>query len=233
MRWVLGVATVLACALLFGWGAAAAATPERAAFKVTLTATLTKDWRVSRTVEGECVETTTSRGFWKLILRTRRPSGLVFTRTHAGRPLRIDPGVVRAISGSAIQTGSIRRVSQAPRCVPTEQVRTCPGRRRIVRDATVPLTSPRLGVARFARLRGVAGAYSFGGTCPGETADVRALRTGLRLADAPLSAADVFGRNVPRFFITGNTRQVTTIDGDDTGRVIERVNWKLTFTRIA
>jgi hypothetical protein len=232
MRWLLGVAMVLAFTLLLGWGAAAAATPERAAFRVTLTATLTKDWRVSRTVESECVETTTTNGFWKLILRTSRPSGLVFTRLRAGQPVRIEPGVVRAIAGSAIQTGSVRKVSQAPRCVPTEQIRTCPGRRRVVRGATVRLMSPRPAVARFARLRGAAAAYSFGGTCPGETTDVRAIRTGLRIADGPLSGADVFGRNVPRFFITGNTRQVTTIDGDYTGRVIERVNWKLTFTRI-
>ncbi len=53
-----------------------------------------------------------------------------------------------------------------------------------------------------------------------------------RLADAPLSAADVFGRDVPRFYIRGNTTQETTIDGEYDGRVTERARWTLTFTRV-
>jgi len=70
------------------------------------------------------------------------------------------------------------------------------------------------------------------GSCPDEPADVRALRTDLRLADAPLSAADVFSRKVPRFFISGNTSQETTIEGEYDGKVREQVRWTLTFTRV-
>ena len=49
-----GVLVLLVSVVFLGWGAAGAATPQRAAFKVKLTGTLTKDWTVSRTVEGEC-----------------------------------------------------------------------------------------------------------------------------------------------------------------------------------
>jgi hypothetical protein len=42
----------------------------------------------------------------------------------------------------------------------------------------------------------------------------------------------VFDRDVPRFFISGNSRQVTTIEGPYDGRVTERVRWTLTFTRL-
>ena len=62
---------------------------------------------------------------------------------------------------------------------------------------------------------------------------MRALRTDLRLADAPLSAADVFSRQVPRFFIGGNTTQETTIEGEYDGKVTEHVRWTLTFTRVS
>ena len=48
------------CARWPSAGAAGAATPERA-FRVKLTGTLTKDWTVSRTVEGECTEVTTAQ----------------------------------------------------------------------------------------------------------------------------------------------------------------------------
>jgi hypothetical protein len=71
------------------------------------------------------------------------------------------------------------------------------------------------------------------GSCPDEPAEVRALRTDLRLAGAPLSAADVFSRKVPRFFISGNTTQETTIEGEYDGKVREHVRWALTFTRVS
>ena len=68
--------------------------------------------------------------------------------------------------------------------------------------------------------------------CPEEPVDIRAIRTDLALADAPLSSADVFDRDVPHFFVSVNTTQETTIEGDYDGRVTERVRWTLTFTRL-
>jgi len=54
------VLVLLVSVVFLGWGAAGGATPQRAAFQVELTGTLTKDWTVRRTVEGECTEVTTT-----------------------------------------------------------------------------------------------------------------------------------------------------------------------------
>ena len=123
--------------------------------------------------------------------------------------------------------------SRGPGCTAPRRVVRCAVRRVAFRGATVRLTTPRAGRARFTMLRGASAARSLRGSCPNEPAEIRALRTDLRLADAPLSAADVFGRDVPSFFIRGNTSQETTIDGDYDGKVTERVRWTLTFTRVS
>jgi hypothetical protein len=61
---------------------------------------------------------------------------------------------------------------------------------------------------------------------------IRSIRADLPLATGPLDAGDVFDRNVPRWFVTGDTEQVTTIEGDVDGTVTERVRWRLNFTRL-
>ena len=221
------------CVLLLAWGAAGAATPQSAAFSVTLTATLTKDWTHTRTVEAECDEVTTHTGRWRLTLATRRPSGIAIERpSSAGRPLRLSPATVRAIAGQATQTGSRRFEVRGPRCTREIQRTPCATQRRSFRAGSARLTSPARGRARFAPLRGASAVRSFRRTCPEEPPEIRSIRTDLRLADAPLSAADVFDRNVLRFFISGNARQVTTLEGPYDGRVTERVRWRLTFTRL-
>jgi hypothetical protein len=225
-----GVLVLLVCAVSLAWGAAGAATPERAAFDVNLTGTLTKDWTVRRSVEGECTEVTTHTGQWRMTLGTRRRSRLAFR--GRGRRLGISPSLVRGIAGSATRGGSVLVTSQGPGCTAPPRLIRCTLRRVGFRGATVRLTTPRAGRARFTMLRGVSAARSFRTGCPEEPTEIRALRTDLRLADAPLSAADVFGRNVPRFFIRGNTTQETTIEGEYDGKVTERVRWTLTFARV-
>jgi hypothetical protein len=226
-----GVLILLACVVSLGWGAAGAATPQRAAFKVKLTGMLTKEWSVSRTVAGECAEVTTHTGQWRMTVATRRQSLIAFTSRGRGRRLGISPSLVRAIAGSATQGGSVLVTSRGPGCTGSIRRVRCGLRRVEFRGASVRLTTPRSGLARFAPLRGVSAARSFRGSCPEEPADIRSLRTDLRLADAPVSAADVFSRSVPRFFISGNTTQETTIEGEYDGKVTERVRWTLTFTR--
>jgi hypothetical protein len=227
-----GVLVLLVGVVFLGWGAAGAATPQRAAFKVKLTGTLTKDWMVRRTVDGECTEVTTHTGQWRMTLGTRRQSRIAFTSRGSGRRLGISPSLVRAIAGSASRGGSVLVSSRGPGC--TGSIRkVCALKRAGFRGATVRLTTPRAGRARFATLAGVAAARSLRGSCPDEPADVRALRTDLRLAGAPLSAADVFSWQVPRFFIGGNTTQETTIEGEYDGKVREHVRWTLTFTRVS
>lgn len=230
----IGVWVVFGCVLLMGWGAAGAATAQRAAFSITLTGTLTKDWTLTRTVaEGECDKVTTSTGHWQLGLATRKSSRFVLLGPSGrGRPLRIVSGVARSIAGTASQSGINRLATRGPRCVSSTQTRNCGSRRRSFRNATVRLTSPARGVGRFTRLQGAATARSFPALCPEEPAEIRSIRTELSLADAPLASADVFDRDVPRFFISGNTTQETTLTGEYDGKVTERVRWTLTFTRL-
>lgn len=220
------------CVVSLGWVAAGAATPQRATFKVTLTGALTKDWTVARTVEGDCTEVTTHTGRWRMTLGNRRRSTIAFTSRGRGRRLGISPSVVGAIAGTASRGGSVRVDSRGPRCTRSIRQQRCARRGASFRGATVRLTTPRRGTARLARLQGASAARSFRGSCPEEPDDIRGLRTDLGLADAPLSAADVFGRDVSRFFISGDTTQETTIEGEYDGKVTERVRWTLTFTRI-
>jgi hypothetical protein len=126
----------------------------------------------------------------------------------------------------------VRIDSRGPRCIRSLQQRQCARKQATIRDGSVRLTLPKAGIARFGKVQGAAPARSFRGPCPEEPEDIRSIQTDLGLADAPLSASDVFSRRVPRFFITGNSTQETTIEGDYDGRVVERVQWTLTFTRV-
>ena len=74
--------------------------------------------------------------------------------------------------------------------------------------------------------------YRLWSDCPEEPVDIRILRTDLDIAEAPLDAADVFDRDVTRFFISGNTTQQTTVSGTYEGVATERVRWTLMFTRV-
>jgi hypothetical protein len=227
-----GLLVAVTGVLLSALGAAGAATPQRAEFRVSLTGTLTKDWTHARLVAGECDRVTTNTGHWKLSLATRRPSRIVVARATSGA-LRISPATVTSIAGQASQRGFRRlEIRSGPRCIREFQRTTCAGQRRSFRGGTAQLTTPARGRARFAPLRGASAVRSFRRSCPEEPADIRAIRTDLALADAPLTAADAFDRTVPRFFISGNSEQVTTISGPYTGRVTERVRWTLTFTRV-
>jgi hypothetical protein len=229
----LGVSFIVACALILAGGGAAAVAPKRAVFKVTLSATLTKDWRVSRTVEGDCDETTRSTGHWRLTLRTGRATRIVaIAPQRRGGRVRFSGAVVRSIVGAAQQTGSMIITSRGRSCVPVQR-RNCPRERRSVTGASVPLMSPAAGKLRLGRLRRATAAWSFFGGCPEEPVEVRSLRSDLRLADAPLSTADVFARDIPRFFVSGRTEEVTTLEGDVDGTVTQRVRWTVNFTRVA
>jgi hypothetical protein len=228
-----GVHLVGTCVLLLGWGVAGAATPQRAEFRVTLAATLTKDWTHTRIVAADCSQVTTHGGHWKLSLATRRPSRMVIARPASrGGALRLSSATVGSIAGQATQWGLRRFELRGPRCDRDVRRTSCSEQRRSFRGATARLTSPARGKARFAPLRGASAARAFRRTCPEEPPEIRSIRTDLGLADAPLAAADVFDRNVPRFFISGNTRQITTLEGPYDGRVTERVRWTLTFTRV-
>jgi hypothetical protein len=229
----LAVSVLLSSVLLLAWGAAGAATPQTAAFRVTLSGTLTKDWAITRTVEGECDEITRTAGHWRMTLATRRASRVVVLGpSRAGHPLRFSPGTVRSIAGTAAQGGWREVEIRGPACERSVLHADCAGRRASFRNASARFWSPRRGRLRLGRLNGASAARSFVGACPEQPADIRSIRTELTLADAPISAADAFDRSVARFYIGGNTTQETTLEGEWDGKVVERVRWTLTFTRL-
>jgi len=92
------------------------------------------------------------------------------------------------------------------------------------------LRNPRKRILQPAPTRGVRAARP--PRCPAEPADIQAIRTDLPLATGPLDRADVFARDVPRFFVSGDTTQETALSGDLQGRVVERVHWTVLFTRL-
>jgi hypothetical protein len=222
-----------ACLLALAAGAADAAKPQPAVFRAALTATLTKNWTFTRveTVAG-CTRTTRAVGRWQARLATRTPTRRVVAIPVTGGRVRFSGATLRAIAGAATQAGTMAITTEGPRpCDRFARTVRCGEQRRRFSGASVSFGSPRRGVLRFRRLRGVGRIRSFDTVCPEETNDIRAIRTDLPLAPGPLDRADVFAPGVRRWFVSGDSEQVTTIEGEVPGRVTERVRWTLTFTR--
>jgi len=230
----LGVSGLIACLLVSASGSALAAKPSSARFRLTLTATLTKTWNVTRS-EGEpdCIRTTKSSGRWQATLATKRVSPVRVVAAGRGR-VRFVGGTIKAIAGAAAQSGTNGVVGQgSPPCSRQTKTVRCATRRRSFRGATTMLANPRKGVLALGRLRGANAVRSFSPQCPDEPLAVRAVRTDLPLATGPLDGADAFRRDIPKFFVRGDVQQQTSITGDLEGTVNERVRWTVTFTRVA
>ena len=229
-----GVSALFACLLAIAGGSAYAAKPKEAVFKVTLTATLTKEWTFTRVdTEANCTRTTRGVGRWEAKLSARRP-GRVRAIAAAGGKVRFSSATLAALAGTATQSGTMTVTTGGePPCERGSRSARCGRQQKTFRGASSSLRSPRKGVLQLGSLRGAAAARSFRSTCLEQPADIRAIRTDLPLATGPLAAEDFFGRNVPRFFITGDIEQVTSLEGDIDGRVTERVRWTLVFTRLA
>jgi hypothetical protein len=227
----LGSLAVLACLLVAAGGAAYAARPKQTVFKVTLSATLTKDWTSTEVDDAsECTRTTRGVGHWVSKFSTR--SAVRIRAVDAG-PGRVRfSGNVTALFGFATQSGSVTTLAGGPPpCDRLSRSVRCGSERRSFRGGWTAVRSPRRGILQLAGVRG-AEPIRFTSACLDAPTDIQTIRTDLPLATGPLDARDVFARSVPRFFITGDTEQVTTIEGQVDGRVTERVRWKLVFTRL-
>jgi hypothetical protein len=227
-----GVSAFLASLILAG-SAAFAANPQQAVFRVTLTGNLTKDWSFTRVEEqGKCTRTTRGSGRWQLKLSSRRP-GRVRAIAGVGGRVRFSDATLSGIGGTATRSGTMSVTTGGdPPCEHRTNSVRCGRQKRTFKRGSSSLRSPRKGFLRLTSLRGAGAARSFPSGCLEEPADIRAIRTDLPLATGPLDARDVFGPDISRFFVVGNTEQVTTLDGDVAGRVTERVRWTLVFTRL-
>jgi hypothetical protein len=232
LRW--GIPGLIACLLLCAGGSALAAKPSSARFRLTLAATLTKTWNATRS-EGEpgCIRTTKSAGRWQATLSTKRAARVRIVAARRGR-VRFVGGTIGAIAGSASQSGTNSVVGQgSPPCERQTRTVRCATQRRSLRGAATALANPRRGMLALTRLKRAEALRSFSPRCPAEPSEVRSVRTDLPISPSPLDTADIFGHDVPKFFVTGSTQQQTTITGDVEGTVNERVRWTVTFTRLS
>jgi hypothetical protein len=228
-----GVLTLSVCLLVLAGGTAFAAEPKRASFRVTLSATLTKSWNVVRVEpEAGCTQTRRAVGRWETKLSTQRSGRVRATAAGNGR-VRFSGAVLRRLAGSAKQSGTNTVTAQGqPPCERQSRTTRCGEQRRSFRGGSVAFGSPRRGILQVGSLRGARAIRSFQASCPEEPPDVRSIRTDFPLATGPLDSRDVFAPDVSRWFVTGDSVQVTTLEGEFNGRVTERVRWRLTFTRV-
>ncbi len=60
---------------------------------------------------------------------------------------------------------------------------------------------------------------------------MRAIQSGLEEAEGEISEEALADSRVRKQTATGSAEVETDLEDEDTGRVVERVSWKLTFTR--
>jgi hypothetical protein len=209
--------------------ASSRAEAARAAFRVTLGATLTKDWNyVVQDEQNGCPARTRVQGRRVVRVRSSRPS-LVFV-TFAGGRARYSPAVVRFISGKAAQTGSILlSTGEPPSCAARSVRQACARPKTSVAGLARFFRSGRNEIS-FARTRSLAG--EFPTACPPQAGAVRTHEPSLHLAEGEISEADLRNPRLRAQTATGSAEETTEFTGDADGRVVVRVSWELTFRRV-
>ena len=212
----------LSCVL----AAAAGTAGRRHVFRVTLDATVTKQWNaVTRATRGGCPTSTRFQGRDSITLHSSRPTTVVVT--FVGGRATYTPRVVRRLVLAVDHRGARTVTTEAP--CPQRTVHTrCAHKQRTIRG----------GIARFMRSRRneltfSAAALPFAmSSCPGETPQVRAMRPDLHVTQGQISEAALANRRSSQTAL-GSFEQTTILEGDEKGSVVERVHWALTFTPAA
>lgn len=221
MKRFYGVALVCVIASLAG--SADAARPPSATFAVSLRATVTKDWntRVESTEDG-CTVVRRSIGHRTVTLRSSRPTTVIVSR-RSGK-VSFSPSAVGFVTARVTQSGEDRIQKEKPCDRGTERQRCRPVTRRVLRAPFRFFRSGRNEISfRPATLpRSVA-------SCPSESAAVQSFSPGLR--DAPGEISEVALARGVRQTATARSDTTTDLEGSETGQVVERVRWSLTFAR--
>jgi hypothetical protein len=203
-----------------------AAQPKTVAFRVTLEATVVKNWNsfTQADVNG-CP--TSYRAFGRRVIRleSKRPTTVLVSFRNK-RMVSFAPPAVRFLAGEVVQTGTLTTKVAAP-CTPSTKRSTCARRHRAVKGLRFGFfRSARNEISfRPARLPGLAAG------CPPESAQVRSIQSGLEEADGEISEEALADSRVRTQTATGSASVETDLGDEETGRVAERVSWKLTFTR--
>jgi hypothetical protein len=202
-----------------------AAPERRAVVKVFLRATVTKTWNtVTETSQGGCGVSIHSIGSRKIVLKSLRPTKVVVT-SRGGR-VAYSPSAIRSVRAQVSGSGNESTKFKAP-CKEHTVHNDCPSARRVVSGVTFRFFRSKRNEISFrpARLPDVPG------SCPWQSAQVRAIKPGLAQAQGELSEAALTDAHVPGQTALASADIDTDFDADEVGRVRERVRWSLTFAR--
>jgi hypothetical protein len=179
---------------------------------------------VTESTENGCPTSQRSVGRRKVTLRSARPTTVVVTLGN-GR-VSYSPAVVRYVRAELSQSGNRTTSVQAP-CTARVTHSRCTHARRA-------LSGARFGFFRSARDElsfHSARLPEFSMACPPESSGVRGIRPGLQEAQGELLEAVLRDPRIPTQTAIGTAEVTTDLEGQETGRVVERVRWELTFTR--
>ncbi len=218
--------TVFVCLLALLSGTAfGASQAKRVAFRVTLKATITKDWNTAAELsENGCQTSKHFVGRRTIKLRSVRPT-TVFVTFRNGR-VSYSPNAIRFVRLEITQSGNRTSKVLAP-CEPSSEHVDCSRTRRVLTGARFGFFRSRRNEISFYRTRFPEVPYS----CLRESASVRAIRPGLQQAEGELSEAVLADPRISTQTAYATAEVTSDLDDQETGRVVERVSWELTFTR--
>jgi hypothetical protein len=201
------------------------ASTRRAVLKVTLRASVTKSWNtVTHTTLDGCDVSIRSIGVRKASLRSTRPTKVVVT--SRGLSVSYTPATVGFVTVDVTGSGEQTTTYESPCRQPPEHVACARVRRRVSGAAFRFFRSKRNEISfRRARLPGVSG------SCPRQSATLRAIMPGLHQAEGRLSEAELTNPRVAGQTAIAEAVIESDLDGDEEGRATERVRWTLSFGR--
>ena len=218
--------TAFVCLLVTLAAAARDAAPaKRAVLKVSLSATVTKTWNtVTDTTLGGCDVSIHSIGARKVVLKSGRPTRVVVT--SSGGRVAYSPSVVRFVRIEVSGSGSEATRFKAP-CKERTVKNDCRRARRVLTGGTLQFFRSKRNEISFRRAR----LPDVAGTCPWQSAQLRAIRPGLHQAEGELVEAALTNPRIPGQTATASAEVDSEFDEDEVGRASERVRWSLTFSQ--
>jgi hypothetical protein len=198
---------------------------RRALGKVSLRATITKTWNtVTETTLGGCDVSIHSVGSRKVVLKSLRRTKVVVT-ARGGR-VSYSPTAIRFVRVDVSGSGNESTKFKAP-CMEHTVRNECPRARRAHKGGLFRFFRSKRNEISFRTTR----LPDVPGTCPWQSAQLKALKPGLEQAEGELSEAALADPRVPGQRALASSEIETDFDADEVGRATERVSWSLTFAR--
>jgi hypothetical protein len=212
-------------AATFVLAAGATATPAPTLFRVTVVGTAHQDWTYTAppVKTGDCSRTEKSEGIRNATFRTTRP---IVAGLSGGRVLTVD---LRGIAGTVTLAGANTTEDACAGGTGTAKIADCVQSRRSFAGARVRLASPQRGIVAMGLIRNAALAMS---ACPTEPADVRRRPLGPAPGALRLPQAALTEQRISSMTLSGSRTQRKTYASPEAGRLVERVQWRVTFTRV-